>query len=123
MNIFSKFSEIINEEIATNKKSQKIVLYGGDIERHEFVKKLDIEADHLRDEIARVAEIIENNVEGTDYYKHLWYRLLMANKILDDGEVDYDRLFSSIKKQVNDVDEQIFDDVWLEIKERAKNLN
>ncbi len=119
----SKFLEIINEEIATNKNSQKIILYGGDIERQEFVKKMDIETDHLRDEIARVAEIVIENVEDQVYYKHLWYRLLMANKILDEGEVDYVRLFNSIKKQVNNVDEKIFDDVWAEIKERAKNLN
>jgi hypothetical protein len=120
--MFEKFLKIINEEIDTNKKSQKIVLYGGDMERQEFAKKLNIEVDHLKDEIARVAEIIVENVEDQTYYKHLWYRLLMANKIIDNGEVDYDRLFTSIKKQVNDVDEQIFDDVWLEIKERAKNL-
>jgi hypothetical protein len=120
--MFEKFLKIINEEIDTNKKSQKIVLYGGDMERHEFVKKLDIEADHLRDEIARVAEIIVENVEDQTYYKHLWYRLLIANKILDDGEVGYDRLFNSIKEQVNEVDEIIFNEVWVEVKKKAENL-
>ena len=120
--MFEKFLKIINEEIETDNKNQKIVLYGGDSERLDFVKKLDIEVEHLKEEIARVAEIVENNVEDQDYYKHLWYRLLVANKIMDNGEVNYNSLFSSIKKQVNDVDENIFNEVWGEVKKRAENL-
>jgi hypothetical protein len=108
----------LDAELAV-KKGQKIVLYGGHENRLAFAGQLDIETEHLREEINRLAEVVANDTEDHEYYKNLWYRLLVANKILDHGEVSYGTLFDSIAGQAGSVDMDIFDKVWLEMETRA----
>lgn len=101
---------------------QKITLLGGAEERLAFIDQLDIDNETIREEIDRITKIITDGIENQDYYKHLWYRLLIAAKIMKYGQVDYNELCDSITAQVGGIDEDIFDEVWLEIKSRAKNL-
>lgn len=103
-------------------ENQSIFLRGGAEERLSFLDQLDIDNETIREEIDRITRIITEGIEDQDYYKHLWYRLLIAAKIMKYGQVDYNELCDSITKQVGNIDEDIFDEVWLEIKERAKNL-